>query len=96
MWLPSCGRGRCEDPSHRDEDPLNESWVLGTEGRVHDAGAQGVGRERGGGRPTSQLVATPPMLSRTFVLATIAVQIVIYGLMPQLQTARVRLVTRGA
>jgi antibiotic biosynthesis monooxygenase (ABM) superfamily enzyme len=33
---------------------------------------------------------------RTFVLATIAVPIVIYGLMPQLHRLRVRLVTRGA
>jgi antibiotic biosynthesis monooxygenase (ABM) superfamily enzyme len=38
---------------------------------------------------------TLPMLSRTFVLATIAVPIVIYGLMPQLHRVRVRLVTRG-
>ena len=33
---------------------------------------------------------------RTFVLATIAVPIVIYGLMPQLHKARVRLLTRTA
>ena len=33
----------------------------------------------------------PPVL-RTFVLATIAVPIVIYGLMPQLHKARVRIV----
>ena len=33
---------------------------------------------------------------RTFVLATIAVPIVIYGLMPQLHRLRVRLLTRGA
>ena len=32
---------------------------------------------------------------RTFVLATIAVPIVIYGLMPQLHRARVRLLSRG-
>lgn len=32
---------------------------------------------------------------RTFVLATVAVPIVIYGLMPQLQRARARVVTRG-
>ena len=32
---------------------------------------------------------------RTFVLATIAVPIVIYGLMPQLHKARARLVLRG-
>ncbi|WGM20286.1 hypothetical protein QEH68_20105 [Paenarthrobacter sp. OM7] len=31
---------------------------------------------------------------RTFILATIAVPIVIYGLMPQLHRARVRLMTR--
>jgi antibiotic biosynthesis monooxygenase (ABM) superfamily enzyme len=33
---------------------------------------------------------------RTFVLATIAVPIVIYGLMPQLHKVRARLVTRNA
>jgi len=33
---------------------------------------------------------------RTFVLATIAVPIVIYGLMPQLHRARTRLLTRSA
>ena len=33
---------------------------------------------------------------RTFVLATLAVPIVIYGLMPQLHKARVRLLTRAA
>jgi antibiotic biosynthesis monooxygenase (ABM) superfamily enzyme len=33
---------------------------------------------------------------RTFVLATIAVPIVIYGLMPQLHRLRRRLLTRGA
>jgi antibiotic biosynthesis monooxygenase (ABM) superfamily enzyme len=33
---------------------------------------------------------------RTFVLATVAVPIVIYGLMPQLHKVRVRLVTRSA
>jgi antibiotic biosynthesis monooxygenase (ABM) superfamily enzyme len=33
---------------------------------------------------------------RTFVLATIAVPIVIYGLMPQLHRARRRLMTRNA
>ncbi len=32
---------------------------------------------------------------RTFVLATVAVPIVIYGLMPQLHKLRVRLVTRA-
>ena len=33
---------------------------------------------------------------RTFVLATVAVPIVIYGLMPQLHKIRVRLLTRWA
>ena len=33
---------------------------------------------------------------RTFVLATIAVPIVIYGLMPQLHKARARVVARSA
>ncbi len=32
---------------------------------------------------------------RTFVLATIAVPVVIYGLMPQLHKARVRILTRA-
>jgi antibiotic biosynthesis monooxygenase (ABM) superfamily enzyme len=32
---------------------------------------------------------------RTFVLATVAVPIVIYGLMPQLQKARARILTRS-
>lgn len=35
-----------------------------------------------------------PIVVRTLVLATLAVPIVIYGLMPQLQRVRVRLVTR--
>ena len=35
-------------------------------------------------------------VERTFVLVTIAVPIVVYGLMPQLHRARVRLLTRGA
>jgi hypothetical protein len=35
-------------------------------------------------------------VARTFVLATIAVAIVIYGLMPQLHRARVRLLSRPA
>ena len=34
-----------------------------------------------------------PVVVRTFVLVTIAVPIVIYGLMPQLHRLRVRLVT---
>jgi antibiotic biosynthesis monooxygenase (ABM) superfamily enzyme len=37
----------------------------------------------------------PPVL-RTFVLATIAVPIVIYGLMPYLHKARVRILTARA
>ncbi|MCW2640159.1 MAG: hypothetical protein JWP76_2465 [Dactylosporangium sp.] len=37
-----------------------------------------------------------PVLARTFVLVTIAVPIVIYGLMPQLHRLRVRLVTSHA
>jgi antibiotic biosynthesis monooxygenase (ABM) superfamily enzyme len=38
---------------------------------------------------------TLPTVTRTFVLATVAVPIVIYGLMPHLHRARVRLLTRG-
>ena len=41
-------------------------------------------------------LATMTPIVRTFVLATIAVPIVIYGLMPQLHKARVRLLTRPA
>ena len=41
------------------------------------------------------LAPMSPVL-RTFVLATIAVPIVIYGLMPQLHKARVRLLARAA
>ena len=41
-------------------------------------------------------LATLTRVVRTFVLATIAVPIVIYGLMPQLHRARRRLVTRNA
>jgi antibiotic biosynthesis monooxygenase (ABM) superfamily enzyme len=41
------------------------------------------------------LTTLSPVL-RTFVLATVAVPIVIYGLMPQLHKIRVRLVTRTA
>ena len=40
------------------------------------------------------LTLLPPVL-RTFVLATVAVPIVIYGLMPQLHKIRGRLVTRA-
>ena len=39
---------------------------------------------------------TLPLVPRTFVLATVAVPIVIYGLMPHLHKARARLVARGA
>jgi antibiotic biosynthesis monooxygenase (ABM) superfamily enzyme len=39
-------------------------------------------------------LATMTPVVRTFVLATIAVPIVIYGVMPQLHKARVRLLTR--
>ena len=41
-------------------------------------------------------LATLSPVLRTFVLATVAVPIVIYGLMPQLHKIRVRLVTRTA
>ena len=41
------------------------------------------------------LVTMTPVV-RTFVLATIAVPIVIHGVMPQLHKARVRLLTRTA
>jgi antibiotic biosynthesis monooxygenase (ABM) superfamily enzyme len=40
------------------------------------------------------LVTLGPVL-RTFVLATIAVPIVIYGLMPRLHRLRVRILTRA-
>jgi antibiotic biosynthesis monooxygenase (ABM) superfamily enzyme len=43
----------------------------------------------------SWLGTLTPVL-RTFVLATIAVPIVIYGLMPHLHTLRVRILTRAA
>jgi hypothetical protein len=39
---------------------------------------------------------TLPPVPRTFVLATVAVPIVIYGLMPQLHRLRVMLVARAA
>ena len=44
----------------------------------------------------SDWLATLTPVVRTFVLATVAVPIVIYGLMPQLHKARVRLLTRRA
>ena len=40
-------------------------------------------------------LASMSTIVRTFVLATIAVPIVIYGLMPHLHRARVRLLSRG-
>lgn len=43
----------------------------------------------------SWLVSLPSVL-RTLVLATIAVPIVIYGLMPQLHKVRVRLITSSS
>jgi len=42
------------------------------------------------------LLADLPSVLRTFVLATVAVPIVIYGLMPRLHAARARLLTRNA
>jgi antibiotic biosynthesis monooxygenase (ABM) superfamily enzyme len=42
-----------------------------------------------------QLRTMTPVL-RTFVLATVAVPIVIYGLMPRLHRARARLLARGS
>jgi antibiotic biosynthesis monooxygenase (ABM) superfamily enzyme len=41
-------------------------------------------------------LVTLPSLLRTLVLTTVAVPIVIYGLMPQLHKVRARLVTRSA
>jgi antibiotic biosynthesis monooxygenase (ABM) superfamily enzyme len=41
------------------------------------------------------LAHASPVL-RTFVLATVAVPIVIYGVMPQLHRLRVRILTRAA
>ena len=43
----------------------------------------------------SDWLAPMSTVARTFVLATIAVPIVIYGLMPHLHRARVRLLSRG-
>ena len=37
-----------------------------------------------------------PTVLRTFVLATVAVPIVIYGVMPRLHRVRARILTRGA
>ena len=44
----------------------------------------------------SDWLADLSSVPRTFVLATLAVPIVIYGVMPQLHRARVRLLSRGA
>lgn len=41
------------------------------------------------------VLADLPVVARTFVLATIAVPIVIYGLMPRLHRARARLIARA-
>ena len=41
-------------------------------------------------------LGTLPTVPRTFVLATIAVPIVIYGVMPQLHRARGRLLSRSS
>lgn len=41
-------------------------------------------------------LATMTPVARTFMLVTIAVPIVIYGLMPQLHKLRVRILTRAA
>ena len=42
----------------------------------------------------SSLLADAPIVLRTFVLATIAVPIVMYGLMPRLHRLRARLLAR--
>jgi antibiotic biosynthesis monooxygenase (ABM) superfamily enzyme len=44
----------------------------------------------------SRALAGLPVVARTFVLVTIAVPIVIYGLMPQLHRLRARLVASHA
>ena len=41
------------------------------------------------------LLAGAPSVLRTFVLATVAVPIVIYGFMPRLHRLRARILTRG-
>lgn len=43
----------------------------------------------------SSVLSGAPIVLRTFILATIAVPIVIYGLMPHVQRVRVRLLARG-
>jgi antibiotic biosynthesis monooxygenase (ABM) superfamily enzyme len=42
-----------------------------------------------------RVIADLAVVPRTFVLATVAVPIVIYGLMPQLHRLRARLLTSG-
>jgi antibiotic biosynthesis monooxygenase (ABM) superfamily enzyme len=44
----------------------------------------------------SILLEDVPVVLRTFILATVAVPIVLYGLMPRLHRLRARLVLRGA
>lgn len=44
----------------------------------------------------SSLLADVPIVLRTFVLATVAVPIVMYGLMPRLHRLRARLLRRRA
>ena len=44
----------------------------------------------------SSVLADVPVVLRTFVLATVAVPIVMYGLMPRLHRLRARLVLRRA
>jgi antibiotic biosynthesis monooxygenase (ABM) superfamily enzyme len=41
-------------------------------------------------------LATMPAVLRTFVLATVAVPIVIYGVMPRLHSLRARIITARA
>jgi len=41
------------------------------------------------------VLAELPTVPRTFILATVAVPIVIYGLMPRLHRARARLIARA-
>jgi antibiotic biosynthesis monooxygenase (ABM) superfamily enzyme len=45
---------------------------------------------------TGTLLEDVPIVLRTFVLATVAVPIVMYGLMPRLHRLRVRLLVRRA
>ena len=44
----------------------------------------------------SSVLADVPVVLRTFVLATVAVPIVMYGLMPRLHRLRARILLRGA